>query len=145
MSTINKQLKFFLNMAKVQARVVRAFDTGLGNGIGFNDFLILYQLSISPEQKMRRTDLAEKISLTASGVTRILLPMEKIGLVSREESKHDGRVSYVKLASGGKRLLEEAMERAEMKSEEFLPSTSIKELKDISEIFSLFSFNPLND
>ncbi|MFA6908459.1 MAG: MarR family transcriptional regulator [Patescibacteria group bacterium] len=143
MKTISKQLKFFLNVATIYARIARSFDTGLVGGIGFNDFVILYHLSLAPEQKMRRIDLAEKVSLTASGVTRMLLPMEKIGLVKREESIHDKRVSYVKLASGGKRILEEAMERAEMKCEEFLPSTDIKKLKDISEIISLFTFNTL--
>jgi len=143
MKTINKQLQFFLNLSLVHGRVARSFDNGLGNGIGFNDFVILYHLSQSPEQKMRRIDLAEIISMSASGVTRMLLPMEKIGLVDREESKEDGRVSYVKLASGGKRLLEEAMDRAEMKSEEFLPGTNLEGRKDISEIFSMFSFNPV--
>lgn len=143
MKSISKQLKFFLNMSMVHSRVVRSFDNGLGNGIGFTDFVILYHLSQASEQKMRRIDLAEKVSLTASGITRLLLPMEKIGLVKREESEHDGRVSFVKLAPGGKKLLEEALETAEMKAEEFLPSMNITQFKDLSEIFTLFSFNQI--
>lgn len=135
---ISKQLQVFLDMARVHARVARAFDAGLPGGIGFSDFVILYHLAGAPEGKLRRVDLAEKVSLTASGVTRLLLPMEKIGLVRREESEHDGRVSYVKLAPGGKRILEEALERAEMKSEEFLPSTDIRGMKEMSQIFGLF-------
>lgn len=143
MKPLSKQLKFFLNMASVHSKIARSFDVGLGNGIGFNDFIILYHLQQAPEQKMRRIDLAEAVSLSASGITRLLLPMEKIGLVKREESKFDARVSFVKLAPGGKRLLEEAVERAEMKSEELLSSTDIKEMKDLSEIFSLFSLNKI--
>lgn len=143
MNNTHPQLTFLLNLATVYSKIIRAFDTGLGNGIGFTDFVILYHLSLAPEQKMRRTDLAEKVSLTASGVTRILLPMEKIGLVAREESEHDGRVSYVKLAPGGKRILEDAMERAEMKAEEFLPSMDIEKLTHLSQIFALFSFQSL--
>jgi DNA-binding MarR family transcriptional regulator len=138
MKPLSKQLKFFLNMASVHAKVVRSFDNGLGNGIGFNDFIILYHLYQAPEQKMRRIDLADAVSMSASGITRMLLPMEKIGLVKRESNKYDARVSLVKLAPGGKRLLEEAVEKAEIKSEEFLPSTDINEMKDLSEIFSLF-------
>ena len=141
MKALSKQLKFFINQAVVQARIARSFDNGLGNGIGFNDFIILYHLSQASEQKMRRIDLAEKMSMSASGITRTILPMEKIGLVQREDSDYDKRVSFVKLAQGGKRLLEEAIERAEMKSEEFLPDTSIKEMKDLSEIFTLFNYN----
>lgn len=143
MQKISKQLKFFINLSMVQARVQKSFDSGLGNGVGFTDFLILYLLSIAPEQKMRRVDLAEKISLSASGVTRMLLPMEKIGLVSRAESIQDARVSYVKLAPAGKRLLEEALDRAELKSEELLPHTEAKNLTDISQIFSLFNLSGL--
>ncbi len=135
----SKALKFFINLAIIHSKISRAFDNGLGNGIGFNDFVILYFLSNAPEQKMRRVDLAETISLTPSGITRMLLPMEKIGLVKREESREDARVSYVKLAPGGKRLLEEAIERAELKAEELLPTTDIKNMKEISEILSLFN------
>lgn len=140
---LDKHLKFFINFAALHARVARVFDTRLGNGLGFNDFVVLCHLATTSDQKLRRIDLAEKMSLSASGVTRMLLPMEKIGLVAREESEHDGRVVFVKLAPGGKKLLEYAMERAELRSKEILPSTDIKQLKDISEIFSLFSFNPI--
>lgn len=142
---ISKQLKFFINLSIVHSKISKSFDTGLGNGLGFNDFLILYILYMSPEKKMRRIDLANKISLTASGITRLLLPMEKIGLVSREESETDGRVSYVKISTSGKRLLEEALDRAELKSKELLPTTTTKNINDLSEIFSLFNLNELVD
>ena len=141
----NKQLEFFLKLSRVQAIVAQAFDRGLGGGLGFTDFVILYYLSLAPGEKMRRIDLAEKIALSASGVTRLLFPMEKIGLVQREASIEDGRVNYVKLAPGGKRLLEERIERANRFGEEFLSTTKIKNTKDISEIFSLFSLGQIID
>ncbi len=141
MKQVSKQLKFLINLTAAHSKVVQSFDRGLGNGVGFNDFIILYHLSGAEDQKMRRIDLAEKMSLSASGITRLLLPMEKLGLIKREESDHDGRVSYVKLASGGKKLFGEAIEKAEMRSEDFLPSTDIKNMKDLSEVLSLFSLN----
>jgi DNA-binding MarR family transcriptional regulator len=57
---------------------------------------------------MRRVDLAEKVGLTASGVTRLLNPMEKIGLVDKTASSHDARVSLVALSKAGRRMLEDA-------------------------------------
>lgn len=141
----NKQLDFFLKLSRVQAIVSRAFDRGLGGGLGFTDFVILYYLSQAPGEKMRRIDLANKVALSASGVTRLLLPMEKIGLVEREASTEDARVSYVKLAPGGKRLLEERIERADRFGEEFLSTTKVSNIKDISEIFSLFSLGEILD
>lgn len=121
MHSLSTQLKFLLQLAKVQALLSRKLDGGLG-GLGFTEFIILYQLSCSPDEKLRRIDLANKVGLTASGVTRLLLPMEKIGLVSKETNIHDARVSYVVLAPGGKRKLEEGLERAEYLATEILPS-----------------------
>lgn len=145
MLKISNQLKFFLKLARVQAIVARSFDRSLGVGIGFTDFVILYYLSQAPEEKMRRIDLAEKVALSASGITRLLLPMEKIGLIKREASTSDARVSYVKLAPGGKRLLQESLEKAELISVEFLPSTKVKKIDEISDIFSSLSMGQIID
>ncbi len=141
----SKQLNFFLKLSRVQAIVARSFDRSLGVGIGFTDFVILYYLSQAPDEKMRRIDLAEKVALSASGITRLLLPMEKIGLIKREASAADARVSFVKLAPGGKRLLQESLEKAELISAEFLPSTKTKKIEDITEIFSQLSMGQVID
>ena len=92
--------------------VTRRFDGSLG-GISFTEFMILYHLSQANDEKMRRIDLASKVGLTASGITRLLLPMEKIGLIKKESNAQDARVSFVLLALGGKTKLEEAVENAE--------------------------------
>src|SRR4051812_48921539 len=93
MTSISPQLAFFIDLAKAKTVLSRRFDNRLSfHGLGFSDFMILYHISLSQDQKMRRTDLAEKIGLTASGVTRLLLPMEKIGLIKRESNEQDGRV-----------------------------------------------------
>jgi len=97
-----------MNLAKAQALTSRRFDRLSIHGIGFNDFMILYLLRQAAGERMRRIDLAEKIGLTASGVTRMLLPMEKMGLIKREASDRDARVSYVALTPTGNRLFEEA-------------------------------------
>src|SRR5512141_1775053 len=117
--TINKSVQFFLNLAKTQDLMSRRFDLGLG-GLGLTEFIILLHLSQAEGNKMRRVDLSEKVGLTASGITRLLLPMEKIGLTKKEIDTTDARASFVVLASGGRRKLEEAMERAEQLTEEIL-------------------------
>lgn len=112
MKTLTPSLKLLLNVAIVQASMNRKFDGKLGM-LGLTEFLILFQLASAKEEKMRRIDLAESIGLTASGVTRILAPMEKIGLVKREANAADARVSFVALAKGGKIALQDARENAE--------------------------------
>lgn len=145
MIKISKQLDFFLKLSRVQSIVARSFDRTLGRGLGFTDFIILYYLSQAPGEKMRRVDLAEKVTLTASGVTRLLLPMEKIGLIKRESDDADARVSYVKLAAGGKHLLEDCLEKAELISSEFLHTTKVKDAKDISDMFENLTLGQILD
>ena len=134
MQPISPHLKFFLNLAKIQAVLTRRFDSGLG-GLGFTDFMILFHLSHAEGEKLRRVDLADKVGLTASGVTRLLAPMEKVGLVKREAHEGDARVSYVLLAPGGKRRFQETLERAELLSEELLPTVKNKKMKEVCEVF----------
>ena len=134
MKTINPSLKFFIDLARIQSVMARRFDGRMGaiHGIGFNDFVILYHLSQAPGEKLRRIDLAEKIGLTASGVTRMLAPMEKIGLIKREANAQDARVSYVMLAPGGKRLLTESLDTAEYLSQEVIPTTGSEKMEELS-------------
>ena len=60
---------------------------------------------------MRRIELAESIGLSASGITRLLLPMEKIGLVTKEVNPRDARVSLVKLTKTGKQMFNDSEKR----------------------------------
>ena len=57
---------------------------------------------------MRRIELAESIGLSASGITRLLLPMEKTGLVTKEVNPRDARVSLVKLTKTGKQMFNDS-------------------------------------
>ncbi len=133
MSKLNPSITFCFGLAKFQAEINRRLDARLG-GIGFNECIILYILSQAENEKMRRIDLAEKIGLTASGITRLLLPMEKIGLVKRESNKLDARVSYVVLAPGGKNKLTEALERLEIFCEDFIPVQKTKKIEEFSKL-----------
>jgi len=135
MKKINSSVRFCFDIAKFQTVLSRRLDARLG-GLGFNEFIILYHLSRADDQRMRRIDLAEAVGLTASGVTRLLLPMEKIGLVRREASDRDARVSFVKLAPGGKTKLEEGVERAEIFGEELIPADKIKRVEETSKLLS---------
>lgn len=111
--------------------MTRRFDRSLG-GLGFSELIILYHLSQARGEKMARIELAEKIGLTASGITRLLAPMEKIGLIKREANALDARVSLVMLAPGGKMKLEEGIERADLLAEEIIPAKKPKQLESIS-------------
>jgi DNA-binding MarR family transcriptional regulator len=120
-------------LSRVLTEYSRRFNGGL-DGIGFNEFVILFHLNQAEGGKMRRIDLAEKMGLTASGVTRILAPMEKIGLVKREASKGDARVSFVAITASGKRNLKETLVYSEPFFEEIFPSEKLKKIPGLSDL-----------
>lgn len=133
MTKTNQSVKFFINLFKTQSILNNRFDRGLG-GLSFSEFLILFHLNQSEGQKMRRVDIADKIGLTASGVTRLLLLMEKVHLVESGPIEQDARVRFVKLAVAGKEKLGEALERINEMSEDFLPADKIEVLEDLSKL-----------
>jgi DNA-binding MarR family transcriptional regulator len=135
MSTISSSLKLFLNLTMIQALTAKRFDSRLSShGISLNEFMILFHLAEAPDEKLRRTDLAEKIGLTASGITRMLTPLEKLGMVKREANSRDARVSYVKLANAGKKILTESIATAEATTEQILASVKSKKLEELSQM-----------
>ncbi|KMQ58600.1 MarR family transcriptional regulator [Chryseobacterium angstadtii] len=131
---ISTELLFLININKLQSVTSRRFDSLSVHGLGLNDFVILYILYHSSESKMRRIDLAEKTGLTASGITRLLNPLEKIGLVSREINERDARVSYVVITETGKRIFEEALKTAEKTTQEIIPSKKNKAVRSAAEL-----------
>ena len=88
----------------------KKMDASLGaiHGIGFAEYMALHQLNAAPQSMIRRIDLANQLHRSASGVTKMLNPMEKIGLVSRETNPRDARVSLVKLTGTGRQTYQQA-------------------------------------
>jgi DNA-binding MarR family transcriptional regulator len=101
---------FCLRLARAATSLTRRFDSALGNhhGISFADYQLLRQLARAPEGRLRRVDLADRLGLTASGVTRSLLPLEKIGLVGRQSDPRDARVGYAVITPVGAELVTNA-------------------------------------
>ncbi|MDF1739462.1 MAG: MarR family winged helix-turn-helix transcriptional regulator [Verrucomicrobiales bacterium] len=122
---IQQHSQLLINLLGLQTKLHKCLDSSLSYlGISVTEFLVMLHLSNSPNKKMRRIDLAEKIGLTASGVTRLLNPMQKIGLVEKEESVRDARVSLVKLTSAGEKMFEDAERSVNVVSESFLEPLS---------------------
>ena len=138
MTSVDRSLAFCLRLAKATACLVRRLDGQLGalHGLSFGDVSVLLNLSRAPSGRLRRVDLAEQMGLTASAVTRMLIPLEKIGLVSRQKDKHDARVGYAALTNAGERLLKDALETAELVSREAIPADAVPRLGALSEVLA---------
>ena len=104
-------LDLCLRLTRAYATLTRRLDNALSNlhGLSFGDFMILYYLDRAPGNRLRRIDLAERLGVTASGVTRSLLPLEKVGLVARQPDPRDARIGYASLTEAGQQLLKYAL------------------------------------
>lgn len=103
-----------LNLAAARAHVIREVDADLGShGLSLSDLALLLELHRSPDGRLRRVELADRLGITASGVARQLAPLERIGLVGREPHERDARLALVVLTPTGRRIVEEALPTAE--------------------------------
>ena len=133
-AAVSPALEFCFRLNRAYASLTRRLDSALGSyhGLSFGDFMILSSLSRAPGGRLRRVDLAERLGLTASGVTRALIPLEKIGLVKREADERDARIGYAVLTPAGERLLANASASAELVSQEALQAATPKQLETLS-------------
>jgi DNA-binding MarR family transcriptional regulator len=75
------------------------------HGLTINDYEALLVLSQAERNALRRIDLASKLVLTASGVTRLLDGLEAAGFVAKESCETDARVTYAVLTDAGREKL----------------------------------------
>lgn len=114
----------------VQKRISNALSL---HGIGLSEYMVLRQLHTAPHQKLGRSELASLVGLTPSGVTRLLNPMEKIGLVAKEDNPRDARVSWVRLSDAGQRIYQDAQTSFAQAAEALfaqVPSAALSKLLD---------------
>lgn len=104
-------LEACLHLLHAQARLVRRFDLGFGDahGLSLGDLWLLVELDRAPDGRLRRSDLAGRMALSAAGVTRMLVPLERIGLVAREPNPADPRAAWTALTPAGRGRVAEAL------------------------------------
>jgi DNA-binding MarR family transcriptional regulator len=102
-------VEVFVRLVRGHAAVTRAMNAQLvaEHGLTINDYEALLQLARADERRMRRVDLAERLLLTASGVTRLLDGLEQAGYVDRDSCASDRRVTYAVLTDAGLAKLRE--------------------------------------
>ena len=122
-----------MNIISLHSKIQKRIGGGLSvHGVGLSEYLVLHQLFLARGQKMRRVDLAEQVGLSPSGITRLLNPMEKIGLIDKEPNPRDARVSFVALSASGLRVYEESTKAFEFSSKRLFESLDSKQLSTFS-------------
>lgn len=76
-------------------------------GASFSEFVIMRAIEAGGANGIRRVDLAEQVSLSVSGITRALAPLEKLGYIEHREEELDARVRKVSLTKSGRELFKD--------------------------------------
>jgi DNA-binding MarR family transcriptional regulator len=110
-SPVPASLEACFQLLRAQALLVRRFEVEFGDahGLGLPDLQLLVELDRAPDGRLRRSELAERMALTAAGVTRMLGPLERIGLVAREPNPPDPRAAWTALTPAGRERVAEAL------------------------------------
>ncbi len=80
------------------------------HGVSVNEFFLLMHLDHAPTHRLSRVELAKRMYVSASTVTRMVAPMEKLGMVDRAADARDARLAFVVLTDAGRQKLSEARE-----------------------------------
>jgi len=97
MNTLEKYLKLRTFINDIERR-------GLVYGASFSEFVILRTITEEGSSGVRRVDLADTVGMSISGVTRALVPLEKLGYIQKLDQALDARVRRVGLTESGSQL-----------------------------------------
>jgi DNA-binding MarR family transcriptional regulator len=77
-------------------------------GMALTDYDVLVQLSVADERRLRMSDLADRLLLSRSGVTRLVDRLVSVGLVERVTCESDRRGQWASLTDAGYQRLRAA-------------------------------------
>ena len=91
-------------------RVTRTLDAELRaeHGVSFGDYDVLLRLARGPRQGLRMSQLAQRVMLSPSGLTRLVDRLVSEGFVQRDRDQDDARVMLVRLTHRGRQMLRAA-------------------------------------
>jgi DNA-binding MarR family transcriptional regulator len=95
---------------RAHARLTRTLEAELlaAHDLPLASYDVLVQLAEAPDRRLRMTELAERVLLSRSGLTRLVDRLEREGLVTRAACPGDARGTLAVLTDAGLTRLREA-------------------------------------
>jgi DNA-binding MarR family transcriptional regulator len=90
-------LSAVLALLRAHARIEEQFGNALDSIHGQALKELMMQLAAAPKARLGRIELAKRLHVSASTVTRMTQPLEKLGMVGRQSDPRDARLAYVVL------------------------------------------------
>ncbi len=94
--------------ATAQLNAVLDVELVAAHDLPLADYAVLVTLSEADDRRLRMHELAERLQLSPSGLTRRVDRLTRAGLVDRERCDTDGRGTFAVLTTRGLRRLEDA-------------------------------------
>lgn len=127
---------FVIKNALLASRLAKRIGNRLSaHGISFTEYLIMSYLDHAPTKAIPRIELAEHVGMSASGITRLIAPMEKNKFVEKVANPRDARQSLVVLSKTGQRVYKEANVSFEHIANDLLGSISQSQLAKVVEVY----------
>ena len=88
---------------RAHSQVTRRLEADLlsEHDLSLPTYDVLVQLSEAPNRRLRMTELAERVLLSRSGLTRLVDRLEREGLVERQACPSDARGTHAVLSDAG--------------------------------------------
>lgn len=106
----NGLLNNWLELAGLQAKISQRLQQALDeeSGLSLNEFYVLHFLSLNEEKKLRLQQLQERVGLSQSAMSRLVLRMEasKCGALRRHICEDDRRGIYTEMTALGENKLQ---------------------------------------
>jgi DNA-binding MarR family transcriptional regulator len=98
-----QQLAAWRAFLKVHATVINQIDHDLAAAeqLPLSSYDVLIELYDAPERRLRMYELAERVVLSRSGLTRLVDRLESEGLLRRDRSGADRRGAYAVITEQG--------------------------------------------
>jgi DNA-binding MarR family transcriptional regulator len=78
------------------------------HGLSLADYDVLLRLARAPNGSLRMTELAKRVMMSPSGLTRAMDRLVRDGMVQRERYGGDARVMLARLTDNGRQVLRKA-------------------------------------
>jgi len=106
----SEQLAAWRTFLRAHSHVVRRLESELlaAGELPLASYDVLVQLTEAPQRRLRMTELADRVLLSRSGLTRLVDRLERQGLVRREPCPDDARGMYAVATDDGVDRLRQA-------------------------------------
>jgi DNA-binding MarR family transcriptional regulator len=129
------ELRAWIAFLRAHAAVTRALESDLvaHAGMSLADYEVLVQLASAPERRLRMSELADRVLLSRSGITRLVDRLVQDGLAAREHCPSDARGAFAVLTDAGlARLREAAPVHLEGVRRLFLEPLAVEDLEEVA-------------